>query len=90
MSYIKQDEIALDTGNIIITLHKQGELWKLEWSDGIANTWAELYPVMSVALVRMATLVAIGEDLGKGDLFFTETPDKFTEIASDFLFERIS
>lgn len=90
MSLIKMNELSIDTGDVIITVYKQGELWKLEWSDGIANSWSETYEAMSLAVARMATLMFIGENLGQGDLMFRDTPTKFAELAFDFMDERVS
>lgn len=90
MSLIKMNELSIDTGDLIITVYKQGTEWKIEWSDGIANSWAELYPAMSLAVARMATLMFIGENMGKGDLMFRDDPTKFAELAFDFLDDRVS
>lgn len=56
-------------------------LWRLRWTDYVANDWAEDYPVLCLALARMAAL----SHAVSLDRTFTEGATDFAESAAAWL-----
>lgn len=64
------------------------EGFTLSWHDGVCNAWTFEDPLLSVVLMRLATLVACGEvDF---TAFFTTDEDEFAAAARRFLAEQTS
>lgn len=69
--------------NDITAWVREGEgTFLLHWTDGI-NEWVESFPTLSIAVLRLASLIACGEnDWDKG---FTDSPTQFIQKAGNFL-----
>jgi len=77
-----EDAIAekFETG---VSIYEHDGKFILRWTDFVANEWAEEFPTMSVALLRLATLIACGESGWRNG--FQQEPDGFTNLGKDFL-----
>lgn len=55
----------------IITFIDRDAVYRLHWSDRVANTWTEFFPSLDMALGRLALLVNAAETARtfKGDEF---------------------
>jgi hypothetical protein len=62
--------------------------FQLRWTDGVINTWIEDYPTLSVALARLAVLVACGESGWEAN--FAETDREMFGVAAEiFLMQQV-
>ncbi len=66
-----------------IEVDDTGDGFSVTCGDYVANEWVEIYPTLSLALLRVAVLVKCGEhDFEK---LFTNTPDVFARVGDVFL-----
>lgn len=66
-----------------IEVDDTGDGFSVTAGDYVANEWVEVYPALSLALLRVAVLVKCGEhDFEK---LFTNTPDVFARVGDVFL-----
>jgi hypothetical protein len=59
--------VELSSGHATVT--KLDSIYKLSWTDGVANEWAEYYPTFPMAMLRLAVLVQSEEEVTYGNLF---------------------
>jgi hypothetical protein len=77
-----EDAIA-EKFEVGVSIYEHDGKFILRWTDFVANEWAEEFPTMSVALLRLASLIACGEsDWHNG---FNQVPAEFTNLGKDFL-----
>jgi hypothetical protein len=57
--------------------------YRLSWDDGVANEWVETYPALSLAMARVAALVACLEESHRT---FTHDELEFVSVADAFLY----
>lgn len=58
-------------------------LW---WTDGVANEWAEHYPDVPTAILRLAALIRCVEE----DVFFKDQPEGFLRWSENFFNQTVS
>ncbi len=59
----------------------------LFWNDGVANEWSETYELLSIAVSRLASLIACGE--ANWEVGFVTTPVSHVEVAQRFIDESL-
>lgn len=86
---VDQMEIAgASWAAVTATDGEDGPGFTLSWHDGVANSWTFEDPLLSVVLMRLATLVACGEvDF---TAFFTTDDSEFAGAARKFLADQTS
>jgi hypothetical protein len=62
-------------------------LYRLIWTDNVANVWDEYYPTLPVALLRLS---ALAECIDFPDKSFKADPTSFTFSAKKFLDEQVA
>jgi hypothetical protein len=82
-------EISFDYAESVrVTIYDTGEGFGLICGDYVANEWEEIYPSLSLALLRAAVLVGCGECNFRG--FFTSNSEEFTKVGAEFLRSQVS
>lgn len=59
----------------------------IRWTDHVANEWIEHFPNVSLAIMRLATLQACGEN--SWEKGFVHTPKGFARVADEFVSNAI-
>lgn len=89
----KQEKIMFDlmgkSGIVIEQFDSEGgdTAFRLLWTDYIANTWAEYYPTLAIALMRVAMLSKCVES--DGDLSFAFDQMTFEHHAENFIGKEV-
>lgn len=73
----------LDKHEVNVSIHQEDDgTYSLLWDDCVVNEWSENFPALSMALARLASLIACGEsEWEKG---FTQQPPDFLTVADEF------
>lgn len=69
--------------SVSISYNEYDKTFTLYWNDMVVNEWSETFPTLSVALARLAALVACGETNWERGLL--HSPSTFTQMAENFL-----
>jgi hypothetical protein len=62
-------------------------LYRLTWTDNVANTWEEYYPTLPIALARLS---ALAECVDFPDKSFQTDSAIFTVFANQFLEQQVA
>lgn len=66
-----------------VEVFEVAEGWRVTCSDYVANEWSEVYPSLSLALLRVANLVAC-IDADSNGLFASDSAE-FVSVGAEFL-----
>lgn len=75
-------------GEVGIKVEQIDAVYRLSWSDYVANDWAEEYPTLSIAIARASVLVACAE--GGFEEAFVSRPADFALDVSKFFKGQLS
>jgi hypothetical protein len=70
-----------DFGDFSAKIEKVDAVYKISWTDGVANEWEEFYPSLELATGRLSVLVKSAES----GSFFSSTPEEFAKTFEQFL-----
>lgn len=73
---------------VSVEIYDIGGAYGLVCGDYVANEWEEVFPTLSLALLRAAALVACGEVGFRG--FFTSDSEEFRKVGAEFLRGQVS
>ena len=86
MSELARVSIQRDEFGVVLTEYEDGHA-SLQWTDFVANDWAETYTTFAEGLMRLALL----DHCVKGGKFFsTHEPKEFAVAANAFMETQLS
>jgi hypothetical protein len=67
-------------------IEKVDAVYRLAWTDNVANDWEEFYPTFALANARLALLLKSAEN----DSLFSTTPEEFAKEFDNLLSKNLT
>jgi hypothetical protein len=73
-------------GGFSAKIEKVDAVYRLSWTDNVANEWEEYYPTVALANARLALLLKSAEN----DSLFSTTPEQFAKQFEELFAENLT